>query len=257
MLIYRLAPDGLLAAAIPGEVPRILYSDPFETPVGAWELGRQIDLEKAHLLPPLLPRKIVGVGRSYREHAEELGNPVPEEPLLFLKSPTSVVGPKVPIVLPPESRQVDFEGEVAVVIRDQLRRAEPEEARTAVLGVTCACDVTARDLQRGDRTFTRAKSFDTFCPLGPAIRVHPIWEELEVVTRISGVERQRGGTAQMIWQIPDLVSYASRFITLEPGDVVLTGTPPGVGQLADGDVVEVEIDGVGILENPVEAWRRG
>jgi 2-keto-4-pentenoate hydratase/2-oxohepta-3-ene-1,7-dioic acid hydratase in catechol pathway len=208
------------------------------------------------LLAPVLPGKILGVGRNYADHARELGNEVPDEPVLFLKSPSSVVGPAATIVLPPESQQVEFEGEVALVLRRRLRRATQSEARAAILGVTCACDVTARDLQKSDATFARAKSFDTFCPIGPAIHVDAELQELEVVTRINGEERQRGSSEEMLWGPIDLLVYASRMMTLEAGDVVLMGTPAGVGPLADGDRLEVEVTGVGVLENPVEAWRQ-
>src|SRR5262249_9737068 len=161
--------------------------------------------------------------------------------------------PTAPIVLPPESQRVEHEGEIAVVVRERLTRADPETARAAVLGITCACDVTARDLQRKDATFARAKSFDTFCPLGPAICVGADLEDLAVVTRVNGQERQRGHVKDMAWGIVDLLVYTSRMMTLEPGDVILTGTPAGVGPLLDGDTVEVEIPGLGILTNPVEA----
>jgi 2-keto-4-pentenoate hydratase/2-oxohepta-3-ene-1,7-dioic acid hydratase in catechol pathway len=253
MLLYRVAPEGYWAVSA-GDGLRVLYSDPFETLPGGWELGRSVD-PASPLLPPARPGKIVGIGRNYRDHAAELGNPMPAEPLLFLKSPSSVIGPNVPVVLPPESERVEYEGEIAVVLRNRLRRAGPEEARAAVLGVTAACDVTARDLQRRDATFARAKSFDTFCPLGPAIRVGADLEDLEVATRIDGVERQRGHVRQMAWGIVDLLVYASRMMTLEAGDLLLTGTPAGVGPLADGDRLEVEVSGVGVLANPVEAWR--
>lgn len=234
----------------------MLYSDPFEVLPGGWEYGREVDLRTAALLPPVRPGKIVGVGRNYRDHAQELGNPLPEEPVLFLKAPSSVVGPLAPVVLPPESERVDFEGEIAVVVRHRLHRASRQDAETAVLGVTCACDVTARDLQKRDVTFARAKSFDTFCPLGPCVRVRPEWEDLQVVTRIDGAERQRGRVDQMAWHPLELLSYVSHMMTLEPGDVVLTGTPSGVGSLAAGNRIEVDVSQVGVLENPVEAWRR-
>jgi 2-keto-4-pentenoate hydratase/2-oxohepta-3-ene-1,7-dioic acid hydratase in catechol pathway len=250
MLLYRLGPDGAYAVRS-GKRVRFLYSDPFETPPAAWEYGREIAPELPSLLAPVVPRKIVGVGRNYAEHAAELGNEVPAEPLLFLKAPTSVVGPASPILLPPESAEVHFEGEIAAVVRHRLTRATAEQAAAALLGVTCACDVTARDLQRTDATFARAKSFDSFCPLGPALLVGADLEALELVTRVNGVERQRGSSAQMIHGILDLLAYASRMMTLEPGDVVLTGTPAGVGPLAAGDVVEVEVAGVGVLKNPV------
>ena len=199
------------------------------------------------------PGKIIGIGRNYREHVKELNNPMPAEPVIFLKAPSSVIASGEPVVLPPESQQVEHEGEIAVVIGRRIKRATPEEARAAVLGVTCANDVTARDLQRQDPCFSRAKSFDTFCPLGPAILTGADLEDLEVVTRVNGEERQRGHTRDMTWGIVDLVVYASRMMTLEPGDVLLTGTPAGVGPLVDGDQVEVEVSGVGVLRNPVEA----
>jgi 2-keto-4-pentenoate hydratase/2-oxohepta-3-ene-1,7-dioic acid hydratase in catechol pathway len=199
------------------------------------------------------PGKIVGVGRNYVDHAKELGNAPPEEPVLFLKAPGSVVGPSAPVILPPESEDVHFEGEIAVVLRGRLTRASTTEAAEAVLGVTCACDVTARDLQRTDATFARAKSFDTFCPLGPAILVEPDPIDLEVVTRVNGEERQRGHASEMLFGIAEVLSFISRMMTLDPGDIVLTGTPAGVGRLSDGDVVEVEITNLGTLSNPVRA----
>jgi 2-keto-4-pentenoate hydratase/2-oxohepta-3-ene-1,7-dioic acid hydratase in catechol pathway len=256
MLLYRLAPEGFYAVSDPDAEGRLrmLHSDPFETPLSGWELGREVALGVA-LLPPVRPGKIVGIGRNYREHAQELGNPMPSEPVIFLKAPSSLIGPNVPIVLPPESERVEHEGEIAVVLRERLRRATPEEARRAVLGITCANDVTARDLQKRDATFARAKSFDTFCPLGPAIRIDADLEDLEVVTRVNGEERQRGHARDMAFGIVDLLVYASRMMTLEPGDLLLTGTPAGVSPLADGDRVEVEISGIGVLANPVEAWR--
>jgi 2-keto-4-pentenoate hydratase/2-oxohepta-3-ene-1,7-dioic acid hydratase in catechol pathway len=257
MLLYRVAPEGFWAAADPGDPDRlrILYSDPFETLPGGWEFGRDLDRSTAAFLLPVRPSKIVAIGRNYAEHARELGNEVPPEPLFFLKAPSAMIGPNAPIVLPPESQRVEHEGEIAVVLRHRLRRASAEEARGAVLGVTCANDVTARDLQKKDVQFTRAKGFDTFCPLGPAIRLGADLEDLEVVTRVNGAERQRGHTRMMAYPIVDLLVYVSRMITLEPGDVMLTGTPAGVGPLVDGDRVEVEVPGVGVLANAVEAWR--
>jgi 2-keto-4-pentenoate hydratase/2-oxohepta-3-ene-1,7-dioic acid hydratase in catechol pathway len=256
MLLYRIAPTGLWAAADP-ESPdrlRLLDSDPFETLPAGWKFGRDAD-PGAALLPPVRPGKIVAIGRNYAEHAKELGNAVPEEPLFFLKAPSALIGPGAPIVLPPESQRVEHEGEIAVVLRRRLTRASAAEARDAVLGVTCANDVTARDLQKKDGRFARAKGFDTFCPLGPAIRVGADLEDLEVILRVNGAERQRGNTRIMVFPIVDLLAYVSRMMTLEPGDVLLTGTPAGVGPLMDGDRVEVEVPGVGVLSNPVEAFR--
>jgi 2-keto-4-pentenoate hydratase/2-oxohepta-3-ene-1,7-dioic acid hydratase in catechol pathway len=257
MLLYRVGPEGFYAATDEDDQLRILHSDPFQIDPTAWELGRIHETGPLGLLAPVLPGKILGVGRNYSEHARELGNEVPDEPVLFLKSPSSIIGPTAAIMLPPESQQVDFEGEVALVLKRQLRRATEVQARAAILGISCACDVTARDLQRSDATFARAKSFDTFCPIGPAIQVDPDLDDLEVVTRINGDERQRGSAEEMLWDPIDLLVYASRMMTLEAGDVVLMGTPAGVGPLADGDRLEVEVSGVGVLENPVEGWRQG
>lgn len=254
MLLYRLGPEGFHAATDDEGVLRFLYSDPFDTLPGGWELGAEVRTGEGapQLLPPVRPGKIVGVGRNYRAHAAELGNETPAEPLIFLKAPTAIVGPKAPIVLPPESERVDFEGEIAVIVRQRLQRASEEMVRAGILGVTCANDVTARDLQRRDATFARAKSFDSFCPLGPAVDVEPDLDDLEVVTRLDGEERQRGRVADMAWGPVELLIYVSRMMTLEAGDVVLTGTPAGVGELAAGQVVEIEVSGVGVLENRVE-----
>ena len=260
MLLYRVGPEGFYAASEGvGEGVRILHSDPFETRPGGWELGREVDLATAGLMAPVLPGKIVGIGRNYVEHADELGNPRPEEPGIFLKAPSSVIGPRRPVVLPHQSQRVEFEGEVAVVLSERVRRVSAEEAVTSILGVTAACDVTARDVQRRDPTFARGKSFDTFCPLGPAIRtgsdLAEVLADFTVVTRVNGEERQRGHASQMTWSIPELVAWVSDHMTLEAGDVLLSGTPAGVGPLADGDRLEVEVSGVGVLECPVEADR--
>ena len=204
------------------------------------------------------PGKIIGVGRNYRDHAAELGNTVPAKPLLFFKPPTAVIGDGVAIVLPPESQQVDFEGEIGVVIGRSLRRATEHEARAGIAGITCVNDVTARDLQRTEEQWARAKGFDTFCPMGP--RVVPVdlrrLETLEVFCRVNGKQRQHGRARDMVFSILALVSVVSHVMTLEPGDLIATGTPAGVGPLAPGDVVEVEIPGVGVLRNPVVAEAR-
>ena len=256
MRLLRFGPEGFSAVETePGEY-RLLFSDPFSTPPSAWQIGRRVDLASEAIRAPLEPGKIVCVGRNYREHAAELGNAVPGEPLIFLKSPSAVVGHLAPIVLPPESAMVHYEGEIAVVLRDRLRRADAATARRAILGITCACDVTARDLQKKDGSFSGAKSFDTFCPLGPAVAIDLELDELRLETRVNGQVRQRAGAGEMVFAIPELLAHASRRMTLEPGDVFLTGTPAGVGELHDGDVVEVEIPGVGVLRNPVEAWRQ-
>ena len=200
------------------------------------------------------PSKIVCVGRNYAEHAKELGNPMPKEPLIFLKPPSAVIQDGEPIVLPRMSQQVEHEGEIAVVIGARLSRVSERQALEGVAGITCANDVTARDLQKTDGQWTRAKGFDTFCPVGP--RMVPLKQAgdlaaLEVHCRVNGTERQHGRAADMAFAIPLVLSYISQVMTLEPGDLVLTGTPAGIGPLAAGDVVEVEIPRVGVLRNPV------
>jgi 2-keto-4-pentenoate hydratase/2-oxohepta-3-ene-1,7-dioic acid hydratase in catechol pathway len=199
------------------------------------------------------PGKIIGVGRNYRDHASELGHSVPAQPLLFLKAITAVIADGAAIVLPRESRQVEFEGEIGVVIGKRLRRVAEREVHAGVAGITCVNDVTARDLQRSDEQWTRAKGFDTFCPMGP--RVVPVdsdgYADLEVLCRVNGTVRQHGFARDMVFSIPTLVAFVSQVMTLEPGDLIATGTPAGVGPLSNGDVVEVEIPGVGVLKNPV------
>jgi 2-keto-4-pentenoate hydratase/2-oxohepta-3-ene-1,7-dioic acid hydratase in catechol pathway len=199
------------------------------------------------------PSKIVCVGRNYAAHARELGNEVPAEPLLFLKPPSSLIGDGDTIYLPSASRRIDFEAEIGVVIGRTLRRVSAGEAERGIEGFVCLNDVTARDLQKQDSQWTRAKGFDTFCPVGPRVVKGLDWRDLEVVGRVNGEERQRGSTAAMVFPIPVLLAYISEIMTLEPGDLVATGTPAGVGPLAPGDVVEVEIAGVGLLRNPVAA----
>ena len=203
-----------------------------------------------------LPRasKIVCVGRNYLEHARELGNELPERPLLFLKPPSALVHSGDPIVLPPESQQVEHEGEIAVVIGTTARHVSESEALGYVAGFAPLNDVTARDLQKTDGQWTRAKGFDSFCPLGdlvPIDEVNPA--ELEVICRVNGEVRQHGAASQMAWGIPALIAYISGIMTLEAGDVIATGTPAGVGPLRPGDSVEVEIPGVGLLRNPVKS----
>ena len=199
------------------------------------------------------PSKIVCVGRNYVAHAKELGNEVPDRPMLFFKPPSALVGPGEPIVLPPASARVEYEGEIGVVIGRALRHVAPTEAEAGIRGFICINDVTARDLQKPDGQWGRAKGFDTFCPAGPAVAEGLDWRGLEIITRVNGELRQRATTAEMHFQIPELLAYISDIMTLEPGDYVATGTPAGVGILAAGDVVEVEIPGVGVLSNPVTA----
>ncbi len=191
------------------------------------------------------------VGRNYVEHAKELGNEVPKAPLIFLKPPSAVIADGEPIRLPAASQQVEFEGEIGVVVGKRLSRASEADARRAIRGIVAVNDVTARDLQKTDGQWTRAKGFDSFCPIGPESNGMPDLAGLTVVTRVNGEERQRGSSAQMVFSIPMLLSYISGIMTLEPGDLVATGTPSGVGRLAPGDVVEVEIEGVSRVRNPV------
>lgn len=199
------------------------------------------------------PGKIVCVGRNYREHARELGNEIPTEPLLFLKPPSSVIGGGEAIRLPRLSKQVEFEGEIGILIGARLRAASPDEARRSVGGIVALNDVTARDLQKRDGQWTRAKGFDTFCPVGQPSTDGADLESLTVVTRVNGVERQRGSSAEMVFPIANLLVYISAVMTLEPGDLVATGTPAGVGALVEGDEVEVEVLGLSRVRNFVQA----
>ena len=211
-------------------------------------------LADVRLLAPVLPRsKVVGIGRNYRDHAAELGNEVPTEPLMFLKPNTSVVGPGDPVVHPRQSEQVDYEGELAVVIGRICRDVPAEKALDVVFGYTVANDVTARDLQRADGQFTRAKGFDSFCPLGPWIETELDPSDLRVRTHLNGDLVQDGTTADMVFDVPALIAHVSAVMTLLPGDVILTGTPAGVGPLQVGDEVEVSVAGIGSLTNKVVA----
>lgn len=216
--------------------------------------GERVKLAEdgVRLLAPVIPRsKVVGVGRNYAEHAAEMGNAVPAAPLLFLKPNTSVIGPDDPIVLPEWSEQVEHEAELAVVIGKVTRNVRPDEALTKVFGYTVANDVTARDIQRADAQWTRAKGFDSSCPLGPWIVAGLDTDDLFVRARVNGAARQDGRTSQMVFDVAYLVSYVSEVFTLLPGDVILTGTPAGVGPLEERDVVEVEVEEIGVLRNPV------
>lgn len=214
-------------------------------------------LADVRLLAPVSPSKIVCVGRNYAEHAAELGNEVPTEPLLFLKAPSSIINSGETITLPKYSKQVEHEGELAIVIGRRCRSLfDDENPLEHVLGYTCLNDVTARDLQKKDGQFTRAKSFDTFCPIGPFIETDVDIKNGGVTTLVNGEVRQSGKFAQMVFPVDFLIRYISNMMTLMPGDVIATGTPSGVGKLESGDVCEVEIDGIGTLRNPVESERQ-
>ena len=197
------------------------------------------------------PTKIVAVGRNYADHAKELGNDTPSEPIIFLKPPSAVLAPEGTIVRPPMSQRVDFEGELAIVIAREAKNIPAAEWRHYVLGFTCANDVTARDLQKKDVQFTRGKSFDTFLPLGPHIEPDVDPSSLRIQTRVNGETKQDGNTEQMVFKCDFLIEFITQVMTLYPGDVILTGTPAGVGPLNAGDVVEVEIEGIGVLRNVV------
>ena len=205
----------------------------------------------AQILPPVIPSKIVAVGRNYADHAKELGNEAPSEPIIFLKPPTAILAPEGRIVRPAQSQRVDFEGELAIVIGREARNVPRAKWRDFVRGFTCANDVTARDLQKKDIQFTRAKSFDTFCPLGPAIETEVDPSDLTITTRVNGEVKQNGRTSQMVFACDVLIEFITSIMTLAPNDVILTGTPAGVGPLNSGDVVEVEISGIGTLRNVV------
>ena len=219
---------------------------------GAGLTGQRWDLDDVRLLAPVIPRsKVVCVGRNYADHASELGNDVPAEPLLFLKPNTSVVGPGDPIVHPRQSEDVQFEGELAVVIGRICRDVPVSRVADVVYGYTVGNDVTARDLQKKDVQFTRAKGFDSFCPLGPWIETELAVDDLELSTTLNGETRQSGRTSQMIFDVPALIAYVTSVMTLLPGDVLLTGTPAGVGPMRPGDRVAVTVEGVGTLTNMV------
>lgn len=239
---------GLLEGAF--VLPLLAAQEPGLPALG--ETAEPLPLESVRLLAPVRPSKVVCVGRNYRDHAAELGNPMPEEPLLFLKPPSAVVGPGEFIELPKDSTRVEHEGELAVVIGRRAKNlSEGDDPLDCVFGYTCLNDVTARDLQRKDVQFTRGKSFDSFCPVGPAIATGLDPLDLLVETRVNGEVRQSARTSVMAFPVPHLIRYVSRVMTLEPGDLIATGTPAGVGPLREGDVVEVEVEGIGVLSNPV------
>lgn len=223
------------------------------TPFVAWEpTETMVEFAHAKLLAPVFPTKVVAVGRNYEDHAAELGNELPAEPLIFMKPATSVIGPEQPIAYPPDTTELHHEAELAIVIGKVSHNVAVEDASGHVLGYTAANDVTARDLQRQDGQWTRAKGFDTFCPLGPAVETEfdPL-EPMRISCRVNGETRQEATTADMVFGVAQLVAYVSHIMTLLPGDVILTGTPEGVGPIEPGDVVEVDIDGIGVLRNPV------
>jgi len=257
MRIARYEHDGRVRYGLvdpEGGIVREIAGDPFER-VEATGVARR--LEEVRLLAPVAPGKIVAVGLNYKDHAREMGKKIPEEPLLFLKAASALNDPGGEIVYTSQSQRLDYEAELAVVIGRKAKNVKEKDAAAHILGYTCINDVTARDLQVKDVQYTRAKGFDTFCPLGVATAVGPDFDlaALEIVGRVNGAVRQHGRASDMIFPIPHLLAYISAIMTLEPGDVVATGTPEGVGPLLAGDVVEVEIPGVATMRNPVAAER--
>ena len=234
-----------------GERVEVLTGPPW---AGSQPAGQSYRLAQVRLLAPCEPSKIVCLARNYREHAAELGNEPPREPLIFVKPPSALIGPEEEIVYPPQSQRVDYEGELALVIGRRCRQPGPEEDPLGyVFGYTCLNDVTARDLQQADVQWTRAKGFDTFCPLGPVIAAGLDPAQLVLETHVNGARRQRASVREMIFSLDAIIRFVAAVMTLEPGDVISTGTPAGVGPLRVGDLVEVEIEGIGRLRNRVVA----
>ena len=226
---------------------------PFEHEAGNMQLrGQAVAFSGVRLLAPCQPSKIICVGRNYADHAAEHGVNVPKEPLIFLKPPSAVVGPKDAIVLTPLSQQVEHEAELVAVVRVRARHLTRKDAFDCLLGYTCGNDVTARDLQRRDGQWSRAKGFDTFCPLGPWIETELDPSDQEVSCRVNGQVRQRGSTRDMVFDMTALLVYITSVMTLEPGDVLMTGTPSGVSPIFSGDMVDASVSGVGVLRNPVQ-----
>jgi 2-keto-4-pentenoate hydratase/2-oxohepta-3-ene-1,7-dioic acid hydratase in catechol pathway len=224
-------------------------------PSGSIKLTKYTKIASVKLLAPASPSKIVCVGRNYAEHAAELGNEVPKEPLLFLKAPSAIITEGEAIVIPEQSNQVEHEGELAVVMSRTCKNlSENDNPLEYIFGYTCLNDITARDLQRRDVQFTRAKSFDTFCPIGAFIETELDVADIRVTTKVNGVIKQTGRTSQMIFSVPFLIRYISNQMTLNAGDIIATGTPSGVSKLNAGDIVEVEIEGIGVLRNPVKNY---
>ncbi|HUK56679.1 MAG TPA: fumarylacetoacetate hydrolase family protein [Nitrospiria bacterium] len=250
MKFVRFRQDNRIAyGLVEGENIRTIDGDPFS---GHTPTDEVVSLGSVRLLAPCEPSKIVAVGVNYLDHAAEFKKELPKEPLLFLKPSTSVRDPQEPILLPSRSRRVDYEAELAVVIRKRAAHIAPEEAPEFILGYTCINDVTARDLQKEDGQWTRAKGFDTFAPLGPWIVTDISPDNLKIESYLNGERRQSASTAQLIFKVPALVSFISEVMTLLPGDVIATGTPAGVGPMRSGDTIEVVIDGIGRLINPVQ-----
>ena len=245
--------DGVLYAVAPMPAPEEDLAQILrEQTAPPHTISQPKPLTELHLLPPVTPSKILCIGRNYKDHATELGNELPKEPLLFLKPPSSLLAPNAAIALTPLSQRIDYEGELAIVIGRKCSRLSPgEDVRPYIRGYTIVNDVTARDLQKSDGQWSRAKGFDTFCPAGPIVsdEINPLETPVTVTTRLNGATKQQGSTADLIFPIPHLLRYITAAITLLPGDIIPTGTPAGVGPLQPGDRIQVSIDGLGTLEN--------
>ncbi|HEU5158254.1 MAG TPA: fumarylacetoacetate hydrolase family protein [Streptosporangiaceae bacterium] len=243
--------EGVFFGAVEGETVAAIDAHPF----GELRFtGRRFALADVRLVAPILPSKVVAIGKNYAGHVREMGGEAPAEPVIFMKPSTSVIGPREPISYPRKlSDRVDYEGELAIVIGRLCRDVPVERSAEVVLGYTCANDVTARDLQRRDGQWTRSKGFDTFCPLGPWIETEADPADLAITTKVNGEVRQDSRTSLLLHNVPTLISYVSQVMTLLPGDVILTGTPAGIGPLEIGDEVEVTIESIGALGNPVVA----
>jgi 2-keto-4-pentenoate hydratase/2-oxohepta-3-ene-1,7-dioic acid hydratase in catechol pathway len=252
-IIRFLDDDKAKYGVVKGEEVLIVHDDIFADPAASKYGPRTVKLDEVKLLAPCQPGKVVAVGLNYADHARETNLPIPDEPVIFIKPSSAVIGSLEEIVYPSSSRQVDYEAELALIVRDTPRNVSPAEAATYILGYTCGNDVTARDLQRKDGQWTRSKSFDSFCPLGPWIITDLDTSDLAISCRVNGQVQQTGSTRDMIFNPAELLSFISRIMTLEAGDVIMTGTPAGIGPVQPGDVVEVEIAGIGVLRNPVVA----
>jgi 2-keto-4-pentenoate hydratase/2-oxohepta-3-ene-1,7-dioic acid hydratase in catechol pathway len=240
--------DRIATGVVEGDFVRPLQGTFFENPIPT---GEDIPLRQVRLLAPVIPSKVLAIGKNYLEHAEEMGGPVPEEPIIFLKPSTAVIGPDDPIPYPRISERVDHEAELGIVIGRLARRVRAEEAGKVILGYTCGNDVTARDLQLRDGQWSRAKGFDGFCPLGPWVETQLDPTDVEVQCRVNGEVRQAARTSQLAFGPATLVEFITQVMTLLPGDVIHTGTPAGVSPVHPGDKIEVEVEGIGILTNEV------
>jgi len=250
MKIIRFERDGkILYGHLEGNTIEVVEGDIFEE---TKKTGEKVSLSDVKVLPPVEPSKIIGLGLNYRKHVEEIGFEIPEEPLLFLKPPSAVIGHMEEIVCPENTERVDYEGELGIVIGKRVRHAKEDEALNYVLGYTIVNDVSARDYQNKDGQWTRGKGFDTFCPVGPVIATGIDSDNLRIETRLNGKTVQSGNTNDLIFKCGYLVSFISGIMTLLPGDLIATGTPAGIGPMKRGDEVEIEIEGIGVLKNRVK-----